>query len=88
MIVVRAVGRGFRLAAGFIQRSTPIAGAGAMIADRPTGEPMSVAEILDEMLEEIDRAIALAERSGHEALVKRLKQAQAMARTERNNLPD
>jgi hypothetical protein len=88
MMVVRAAGRGFRLAAGFIRRSTSTAGANAMIADQPTGEPMSAAEILDQILEELEFAIALAEKAGHEGLVKRLRQAQAVARTERAGLPE
>jgi len=88
MIIVRAVGRGFRLAAGFIQRSTSAAGASAMISDRPSGKPASVAEILDQILDEVDRAIVLAEQAGRETLVKRLKQAQAMAETERKKLTE
>jgi hypothetical protein len=59
-----------------------------MIADKPSGEPMSVAEILDQILEELEFSIALAEKAGHEALVKRLRQAQAVARTERANLSE
>lgn len=59
-----------------------------MIADKPSGEPMSVAEILDQIMEELEVAIALAERGRHEALVKRLRQAQVMARTERAGLSE
>jgi hypothetical protein len=49
---------------------------------------MSAAEILDQILEELEFAIALAEKAGHDGLVKRLRQAQAVARTERANLQE
>ncbi len=59
-----------------------------MIQGKPSGEQMSLSEILDQILDEVDRAIALAEQAGHETLVQRLKDAQAMAEAERKKLAD